>query len=556
MLSNELELCLQSAFHEAREARHVYLTAEHLLLGILDTPRVNEILRACGADLVNLKKELKEHIDRATPQITDGENGEPQPTLGFQRTLQRAVFHVQSSGKKEVGVMNVLVALYSEKQSHAVFLLQRQHVTRLDVINYISHGLVRDAQESLSVPREEPVDLSGATEALQQGTAQGVPDSDQELTRFTHALLDRAVKDRASEVHIEPFAGRVVIRFRVQGALREVLQQPQALAPRLARGMKRLAGLATDSLQPQDARISLRGEGGLLDLRVATLPSRHGERVALYLEPGHSDFESLGMNANTAQQLESLLGKPGLVIITGPAGSGRTTALYTALARFDVHLLNIMTVEDCIERSLDGVTQTEVSAQLNPGQALAAVLRHEPDIIMLNVAGELPKQQVFSLAVAEAVKVSASKRVFLSLDAPTAAAAITRLIDLGVAPALLAEVLRGVLALRRVRRLDPATREAFQPGEYERRFLGLQPEDPAPQIYRARKDEVGQGFTGIHELVVVGEALRTLIRGGGNTQALEQQARQSSVSLREAARAKILNGETSIEEVVRVLGED
>ena len=147
MLSNELEYCLNDAFHQAREARHEYLTVEHLLLAILDTPKIREILKACGADLPKFKQELKEHIDQSTPKLEEGEEREVQPTLGFQRVLQRAVFHVQSSGKKEVGVGNVLVAIFSEKQSHAVFLLNRRHVTRLDVVNYISHGLSKIAEE-------------------------------------------------------------------------------------------------------------------------------------------------------------------------------------------------------------------------------------------------------------------------------------------------------------------------------------------------------------------------------------------------------------------------
>ena len=120
MLSNELEYCLNDAFHQAREARHEYLTVEHLLLAIFDTPKVRDILRACGADLAKLKQELKEHLDQAAPRFEESEEREVQPTLGFQRVLQRAVFHVQSSGKKEVGVGNVLVAIFSEKQSHAV----------------------------------------------------------------------------------------------------------------------------------------------------------------------------------------------------------------------------------------------------------------------------------------------------------------------------------------------------------------------------------------------------------------------------------------------------
>jgi ATP-dependent Clp protease ATP-binding subunit ClpA len=147
VLSNELEYCLNDAFHQAREARHEYLTVEHLLLAILDTPKVREILKACGADLAKLKQELKDHLEQSTPKLDESEDNEVQPTLGFQRVLQRAVFHVQSSGKKEVGVGNVLVAIFSEKQSHAVYLLNRQSISRLDVVNYLSHGLSKIAEE-------------------------------------------------------------------------------------------------------------------------------------------------------------------------------------------------------------------------------------------------------------------------------------------------------------------------------------------------------------------------------------------------------------------------
>ena len=173
MLSNELEYCLNDAFHRAREARHEYLTVEHLLLAILDTPKVREILRACGADLTKLKQELKEHVDQSTPHLDESEERDVQPTLGFQRVLQRAVFHVQSSGKKEVGVGNVLVAIFSEKQSHSVFLLNRQHVARLDVVNYISHGLSKiadertDKEETQTDPERDP---EGAGSALEKYT--------------------------------------------------------------------------------------------------------------------------------------------------------------------------------------------------------------------------------------------------------------------------------------------------------------------------------------------------------------------------------------------------
>jgi ATP-dependent Clp protease ATP-binding subunit ClpA len=164
VLSNELETCLNSAFQVAREGKHEFLTVEHLLLAILDTPRVKEVLKACGGDVPRLAAELREHIEQTTPRLPDGDEREVQPTLGFQRVLQRAVFHVQSSGRKEVGVANVLVAIFSEKQSHAVFLLNRQDVARLDVVNYISHGMSKIADER-GETKDEPAAAQSPAEA-------------------------------------------------------------------------------------------------------------------------------------------------------------------------------------------------------------------------------------------------------------------------------------------------------------------------------------------------------------------------------------------------------
>ncbi|MEY3726295.1 MAG: Clp protease ClpX, partial [Chloroflexota bacterium] len=165
MLSNELETCLNSAFQVARDGRHEFLTVEHLLLSILDTPRVKEILQACGGDAAKLSVELREHIEQTTPRVPEGEEREVQPTLGFQRVLQRAVFHVQSSGRKEVGVANVFVAIFGEKQSHAVFLLGRQDVSRLDVVNYISHGMSKTDDDKGSAKEEAPAAGAAAAEA-------------------------------------------------------------------------------------------------------------------------------------------------------------------------------------------------------------------------------------------------------------------------------------------------------------------------------------------------------------------------------------------------------
>lgn len=195
MLSSELEICLNEAFQSAREARHEFMTVEHLLLAIVDTPKVREILRACGADVARLRKDLKDFIDQTTPRLKDDDDREVQPTLGFQRVLQRAVFHVQSSGKKEVTAANVLVAIFSEKHSHAAYLLSMQDVARLDVVNYISHGLSKIAED-----RPDKEESAPGAEA-----ERGEPDGGTALEKFTTNLNKQAMEGR-----IDPLIGRKI----------------------------------------------------------------------------------------------------------------------------------------------------------------------------------------------------------------------------------------------------------------------------------------------------------------------------------------------------------
>ena len=192
MLSSELEYCLNEAFQAAREARHEYMTVEHLLLAILDTPKVREVLRACGADLVKLKKELEQFISDGTPRLPEDDEREVQPTLGFQRVLQRAVFHVQSSGRKEVGVANVLIAVFSEKQSHAAFLLSQQDIARLDIVNYVSHGLSKVKEEPAE--KDETPAAEGEKDGVEGGNA---------LEKYCSNL-----NKLASEGRIDPLIGR------------------------------------------------------------------------------------------------------------------------------------------------------------------------------------------------------------------------------------------------------------------------------------------------------------------------------------------------------------
>jgi general secretion pathway protein E len=384
-------------------------------------------------------------------------------------------------------------------------------------------------------------------------------DDDAPIIRLINAVLTQAVKENASDIHVEPFENRLVVRFRVDGVLREVLQSKRAVAPLVVSRIKVMSKLdIAEKRLPQDGRISLKIAGRAVDVRVSTIPSGHGERVVLRIldkQAGRLDLSALGMDPKTEGLIDELIHKPhGILLVTGPTGSGKTTTLYAALERLNDNSQNIMTVEDPIEYYIDGIGQTQVNTKVEMtfARGLRAILRQDPDVVLIGEIRDLETAQI-------AVQASLTGHLVLStLHTNTAAGALTRLRDMGIEPFLLSSSLIGVLAQRLVRVLNPETKQPFQAGEYERRFLNLGPDDPSPVLYRPGRDAAGgyRGRSGIYELIVVDDALRTMIHDGVSEQELERHARLTTPSIRDDGRARILRGETTIEEVLRVTRED
>ena len=397
--------------------------------------------------------------------------------------------------------------------------------------------------------------------------AQGLPeqadlldsDDDAPIIRLINAVLTQAVKENASDIHIEPFENRLVVRFRVDGVLREVLQAKRAVAPAVVSRVKVMAKLdIAEKRLPQDGRISLRVAGRAVDVRVSTIPAGYGERVVLRIldkPAGRLDLTALGMDPKTESLIDELIHKPhGILLVTGPTGSGKTTTLYAALERLNDHTRNIMTVEDPIEYYIDGIGQTQVNTKVEMtfARGLRAILRQDPDVVMIGEIRDLETAQI-------AVQASLTGHLVLStLHTNTAAGAVTRLRDMGIEPFLLSSSLVGVLAQRLVRVLNPETKQAFEAGEYERRLLNVPAGEPSPRLYRPGRDVAGgyRGRSGIYELIMVDEPLRTMIHDGASEQDIERHARRTTPSIREDGRAKILRGETTLEEVLRVTRED
>jgi general secretion pathway protein E len=405
---------------------------------------------------------------------------------------------------------------------------------------------------------DETTDLAHLAQDLPE---QDLLDSDDDapIIRLINAVLTQAVRENASDIHVEPFENRLVVRFRVDGILREVLQSKRAVAPLVVSRLKVMSKLdIAEKRLPQDGRISLKIAGRAVDIRVSTIPSGHGERVVLRIldkQAGRLDLGALGMVSQIETLIDELIHKPhGILLVTGPTGSGKTTTLYAGLERLNDNTRNIMTVEDPIEYYIDGIGQTQVNSKVEMtfARGLRAILRQDPDVVMIGEIRDLETAQI-------AVQASLTGHMVLStLHTNTAAGALTRLRDMGIEPFLLSSSLVGVLAQRLVRVLSPESKQPFQAGEYERRLLNLSPEDPSPILYRPGRDG-GSGYrgrSGIYELIVVDDQMRTMIHDGASEQEMEKYARHATPSIRDDGRAKVLRGETTIEEVLRVTRED
>jgi general secretion pathway protein E len=372
---------------------------------------------------------------------------------------------------------------------------------------------------------------------------------DAPVIRMINALFTQAARDGASDIHIEPFETHSVVRYRVDGTLRDVVSPRKALHAALISRIKIMAHMdIAEKRMPQDGRIALRVGGRPIDVRVSTLPTGHGERAVLRLldkEAGRLQLEKLGMAAGVLGTLDDLIRQPhGIVLVTGPTGSGKTTTLYAALARLDASTTNILTVEDPIEYDLPGISQTQVNAKIDMSFALAlrAILRQDPDVIMIGEIRDLETAQI-------AVQASLTGHMVLAtLHTNDSISAVTRLMDMGVEPFLLASSLLGVLAQRLVRRLCQHCRQPHEGagGRMTWRAVGC-----------PRCNNTGySGRTGIHELFVVDDAIRRLVHEGKSEQSMRTVASASGMrTMRDDGQRWIDQGITSPEEILRVTGD-
>ena len=438
-----------------------------------------------------------------------------------------------------------------------------RHVTDAEFEAILSTAYSRDSSEARQMVEDmgDELDLASLANSVPETEDLLDQQDDAPIIRLINALLAEAIRENASDIHIETFEKQLVVRFRVDGVMREIVQPKRALAPLLVSRIKVMAKLdIAEKRVPQDGRISLRIGGREVDVRVSTLPASNGERVVLRLldkQSGRLKLTNLGMSDRTLDRLREVLHKPhGIFLVTGPTGSGKTTTLYSSLAELESGTINVLTVEDPIEYNLPGIGQTQVNnkADMTFARGLRAILRQDPDVVMV---GEIRDKETADIAVHASLT---GHLVMSTLHTNTAVGAVMRLVDLGVEPYMIATSLVGMLAQRLVRVLCPHCRESVRADSFECQFLGID-YARAPDIFRAKGCEscghTGfRGQTGIYELIVVDETLRELIHDRASEQELTRHVRQTAPSIREDGRDKVLSGVTTVQEILRVTLED
>ena len=410
-------------------------------------------------------------------------------------------------------------------------------------------------------------EITGQTEGDLTGNLepQDLLDSTDEapIIRFVNSLITQAYKQRASDIHIEPFERELIVRYRVDGILYEILTPPLKAHAGIVSRIKIMAQLnIAEKRLPQDGRFRVRVAGSDLDIRVSTLPTAFGERVVLRLLDKASSvltLEQIGMADDLLRQVNGMISKShGVFLVTGPTGSGKTTTLYSALTRLNQREKNIITVEDPIEYQLTGVGQIQVNPKIDLtfANGLRSILRQDPDIIMV---GEIRDQETAEIVVQSALT---GHMVFSTLHTNDAAGALTRLVEMGIEPFLAASSIVGVLAQRLVRRICPHCREEYQPPPELLTELGEENLPDKPVFYRGRGCErcmdIGYwGRTGIYELLPINDQVRELLLQNRDAASIRNTAvKQGMQPLRAAGLAKALAGETSLEEVLRVTQEE
>lgn len=427
--------------------------------------------------------------------------------------------------------------------------LIQKHYSKSESVSDVVGALAEDEKFAALADRGDSIDLDEVLEVA----------DDNNVIKLLNLVLLQAIKDRASDIHFEPFEGEFKIRYRIDGVLYEMVPPPAYLGPAIVSRVKVMANLdIAERRIPQDGRVELVVGGNPVDLRVAVLPTMHGESVVMrVLDRSNVELslDRVGLDEKNLETVETLIRKPnGIVIVTGPTGSGKTTTLYAALSSLNEIDTKILTAEDPVEYDIDGLCQVQVQSDvgLTFARALRSFLRQDPDIILV---GEIRDLETAEIAVQASLT---GHLVFSTLHTNDAPSSIVRLIDLGLEEFLLTATIEGIVAQRLVRTICPKCKTAFTPTEEQLMELSLTPEAVAGrEFYRGEGCDHchGSGYKGrmgIFEIMVMDDDIRDMIMTGASTAQIRDLARRHGMSsLRESGLRGIYDGLTTIDEVVR-----
>lgn len=417
-----------------------------------------------------------------------------------------------------------------------------------------AHG---DLAETAETALGGPEDLNALADNLPRTSDLLDSEDDAPVIRLINGVLQEAIRTRASDIHIEPYESRLAVRFRIDGALRDMLTLSSKLTSVLVSRVKVMAQLDIAKKRiPQDGRFSLNLGQRAVDVRVSTLPSQYGERVVMrILEKTSSlmNLSDLGISDSELRAFGSALTRPnGIVLVSGPTGAGKTTTLYASLTQLNDGSRNILTVEDPVEYSLDGIGQTQVNNQVGMSFAagLRAILRQDPDVVMV---GEIRDPETAEIAVQASLT---GHLVLSTVHTNSAVAAITRLRDMGIEPFLLASTVTAIVAQRLVRRLCADCKTAYHPSERELEDLGLR-KISSHTFYKAAGCEtchhIGYiGRLGLYEVVIMDDHLRAMIHDGAREVDMASYAFKTRKTLLQSGAGHVIDGTTSAEDVLRV----
>ncbi len=433
----------------------------------------------------------------------------------------------------------------------------------LKAINSVKTRLMNNRSNDLKTEDEEEQDEFQQELKIDVTDAE---DDDAPIIRYVNAMIFKANTERASDIHVEPYENEVKVRFRIDGVLYDVATEDKIFQAGICSRIKIMAGLnIAEKRLPQDGRIGIKIAGKDVDIRVSTVPTAFGERIVLRILDQTStvlDLEQLGIMGKNLKTVQSLIRKPnGIILVTGPTGSGKTTTLYSCLSTINKPELNILTVEDPIEYQLPGIGQMQVNSKIGFtfASGLRAILRQDPDVVMV---GEIRDTETADIAIQASLT---GHLVLSTLHTNDSAGAVARLLDMGIEPFLISSSLLAIMAQRLIRKLCPYCREKYELSDEELKQLGISPQKITSRTaYRAGTQPCEycqnaryKGRSGIHELLLIDEELKSLIIQRADSQTLKKAAfKKGFKTLRMDGATKVLAGITSVQEVLLVTHEN